>query len=581
MSEHKEKEDKWRLFLEHFDQVCQADTTWDTVIETIVNKTKWSAKDIFDVLSSAEALVPNPEKPIDFIVHDVTPWNAGDLDLLKNLVSCYGVKTGQIQYYVQECDQMEKLFDLAIWDLCLKRFWIAFNLLDHVGAKLGVDHGVFWHQAMRAVPLDSFEKTIHKLDSVDEKNQKIAKKKIFSGTQMNIDIQHKDGRSEGTIKCVSCEKLIGHFEIRHQCLESGPYPVDQCHSCFLKKPYSDLMSEDSMHRFHIRNSIPGPTSAVSLCNALQLFKSRPFLGKKSLTPHPHFEWITYEKVSDMAFKIAHSIRDVHKIPRRSFIGICGPNDEYWVAVDFGCALAGVVSVGLHQNFSVEHLAEVMINSNINTVFISKHNVSKFLEASAVPGVKLDRIFIWNSNANADNKVLESERVIDLESQVFSHVLLDSVRDKLIARWEDKPNENEEEEKKLQITRKKCEACGNNWVGRYTAKYCNPCFTSTALDHIEEVRSIKRELQEKRDKKREEIQKRIAETCPSMPQDIFTLLYTSGTTGKYKGVITTDEMWNGDMCAPNPITPLVNASYIPLSHSSDRFGRACWILPVWF
>uniref|UniRef100_A0A6B2L0Q6 AMP-dependent synthetase/ligase domain-containing protein n=1 Tax=Arcella intermedia TaxID=1963864 RepID=A0A6B2L0Q6_9EUKA len=50
---------------------------------------------------------------------------------------------------------------------------------------------------------------------------------------------------------------------------------------------------------------------------------------------------------------------------------------------------------------------------------------------------------------------------------------------------------------------------------------------------------------------------------------FTLMYTSGSTGTPKGVIVTEKIFTDDTGHPLYVHPLVNVSYIPLSHSTDR------------
>ncbi len=52
-------------------------------------------------------------------------------------------------------------------------------------------------------------------------------------------------------------------------------------------------------------------------------------------------------------------------------------------------------------------------------------------------------------------------------------------------------------------------------------------------------------------------------------NLFTLMYTSGSSGAPKGVMVATETFQQDMGESTSASPLVTVSYIPLSHSSDR------------
>jgi long-subunit acyl-CoA synthetase (AMP-forming) len=115
--------------------------------------------------------------------------------------------------------------------------------------------------------------------------------------------------------------------------------------------------------------------AASICNALEMFSKRPFLGKRD-EKTGKYSWISYHEIETLSLKLAHVLRDILKIPKRSFVGICGPNDEMWVVSDFACCLSGMVCVGLHQNFSISNLVEDLRDANIRTIITIKNNVSK-------------------------------------------------------------------------------------------------------------------------------------------------------------------------------------------------------------
>jgi long-subunit acyl-CoA synthetase (AMP-forming) len=57
--------------------------------------------------------------------------------------------------------------------------------------------------------------------------------------------------------------------------------------------------------------------------------------------------------------------------------------------------------------------------------------------------------------------------------------------------------------------------------------------------------------------------------PNDPHDIMTVICTSGSSGRPKGVATTERWFRYDVSHPMFINPLVTVSFIPLSHSTDR------------
>ena len=54
-----------------------------------------------------------------------------------------------------------------------------------------------------------------------------------------------------------------------------------------------------------------------------------------------------------------------------------------------------------------------------------------------------------------------------------------------------------------------------------------------------------------------------------PGAVFTLLYTSGSSGRPKAVVHSAASFYADVSQTLFHTPLSTVSYIPLSHSSDR------------
>lgn len=289
-----------------------------------------------------------------------------------------------------------------------------------------------------------------------------------------------------------------------------------------------------------------PSLAHALHKAFLLSASRPFLGysnlsskaKASETQDTAFNWLTYDEVFQKVLTLSNSLRQLSS-PKRSVVGICADNSVEWLLADFSSCLNDYLTVGLHNSWNVETLLYVAQSADISFVFCMPSDVEKFLNLStSCPSLHTIVVIgdtgcllnnaIGSSGANTDLHAINSR----IRILFFSSLLERSHRNGSDGKVSQEENFSTGSSSEL-TTVTGAGAAISSWFGLH--------------DPVPEGDS----------------------------DQVFTLMYTSGTTGNPKGVAVTKSRWLVDAKSntfPGQSDPTV-VSYMSLAHGGDR--GVCW------
>jgi long-subunit acyl-CoA synthetase (AMP-forming) len=234
-----------------------------------------------------------------------------------------------------------------------------------------------------------------------------------------------------------------------------------------------------------------------------------------LMPNRGYRWISFADLGRMASLVAKVLRG-SGISRGSFVAIAGYNDIEWAACDFACALSGLVSVGIHSTFNAEEALFALQNSGCVALLTS----ADFVLDNENRG--LDKQFWSVQSVFALAKKRQQLATCKL-SQIFITDALSSISTAHFAAIDAAVR-----------VHSMVDMLGTPFI-----------FQNISIEHPD--------LQ------------------PQGGLDaLFTILHTGGSSGLPKQVMVRARGFARDIGARNFMMPLVTCSYIPLSHSSDRF-----------
>ena len=291
-----------------------------------------------------------------------------------------------------------------------------------------------------------------------------------------------------------------------------------------------------------------PSLPHALHKAFLLFAPKKFLGyptrqtPSSESDDINYTWLTYDEVFRKVLNLAASLQ-VISLPRRSVVGICANNTIEWLLTDFSCSFNDYLTVGLHSSWSDESTLHVLRSSEADCIVCMTCDLLMFLNySSACLSIQ---IIIVIEDENTEVCSVTNRQTIKQfkEHNLASTVKVYAFKDLLTFNFDIRG-----ESLNGALT-------GGN-LSSSSCKSDSTSFSGAGTD-IPSWFGLHKPI------------------SPEESEEIYSLMYTSGTTGFPKGVTVTKRRWLVD-ARSNPFSgqsdPTV-VSYMSLAHGGDR--GICW------
>lgn len=270
--------------------------------------------------------------------------------------------------------------------------------------------------------------------------------------------------------------------------------------------------------------------------------------QNTFTVSHNFAWMTYGQLDPLVHNLARSLRGLPGVQRGDLLGICANNCIEWLVADWAAALAGLCCVGFHVTYTQEELADTAARVQPAVVVVAPALLPTWLELARrklLPGLRA---------------LVVLERTAGLPGLLSTLDLQDLNLGDCVAHPESAASLSSPPTDKSALLASTPLATPSLLLLSFEY-LCQPTCVFWSTSAAQAAASENPQSQ-----------------TPGRPDQLFTLLFTSGSSGKPKGVMISAETWRRDIGDYPPACrsyawPFVNPSFIPLSHSSDRIR--CW------
>ncbi|KAJ5070375.1 fatty acid coa synthetase family [Anaeramoeba ignava] len=326
--------------------------------------------------------------------------------------------------------------------------------------------------------------------------------------------------------CDLCRKEIEEGQLRYHCSECENF--DLCPECFKKTGHNHIMYKDRYHDYtHQENIILRAKKSLSNCYVaiFQEYSTRQCFG--IFNKKGNLSWISFREVF---FRILTTVSLFQKLcgeslPSESsenvFVVICGRSCLQWYISDFACVLLGLSTVPIHHTSSNEKIIQIIQQT---------HPILVVTEESLIP--RFNDILLFFEKEKIDIKFKIAS--FDEKSEIgINPIYPEKIRKKIRILKQKLKNETNQLEK-------------NNLIYQIE-KVKKPFFVEKINLFFDQFEPIIRD-----------------------PKKIFTIVFTSGSTGSPKGAVFTNEMWSQKFDSHKDFfKPIVILAFSSLSQMMDR------------
>lgn len=269
-----------------------------------------------------------------------------------------------------------------------------------------------------------------------------------------------------------------------------------------------------------------------------------------------YEWMRYEQVFHLICCIALGLEYFLQVPKkystndkswkeRCFVSICGKNNLDWYLCDYACLFKCIVLAPIHfaqTNDEMRHIVEL---TESQAVICTPEFIDRFIEIAKEHTKSVKYIIVMNERSEPNESVEKFRQTIwndDSPSSKINVIPLSDVIEKgktILCEYLNKINKVKK-----------------NRYSKYFKDYETILTQNKSSSSIHKLWIYL------------EHEEFILNTL-NHPDDLLTLVFTSGSTGQPKGIMVKDSSLRRELSGFRTEVPRVLFSFCPLAHMSDR------------